>query len=124
MLLNLRKSKKTLRAFSNGGFQDSKTVDTFPGMFDVWYNPDSMLNILAFSDVRKHFRVTMDTSVENKIKVHMKEGHVLEFEEVKSGLYLLQNYNVSNKKVSAYSFLTLVKCNKANFTTSEKGRYG
>ena len=73
-------------------------------MFDVWYNPESMLNILAFSDVRKHFRVTMDTSVENKIRVHTKEGHVLEFEEVKLGLYLLQNYNVSNKKVSAYSF--------------------
>ena len=35
MLLNLRKSEKTLRAFSNGGFQDSKTVGTFPGMFDV-----------------------------------------------------------------------------------------
>ena len=93
-----------MRAFSNGGFRDSKTVGTFPGMFNVWYNPDSMLNMLVFSDVRKHFRVTMDTSIENTIKVHMKEGHVLDFEDVKLGLYLLDNYNVHNKKVSAYFF--------------------
>ena len=55
MLINIRKSKKTLRAYSNGGFQDSDTEGDFPGMFKVWYNPKSMLNILAFSDVRKYF---------------------------------------------------------------------
>ena len=81
----------------------------------MWYNPDSMLNILAFSDVRKHFRVTMDTSVTDTLKVHMKEGHVLELKEVMSGLYLLHDYDIPNKKVSTYSFLTLVKCNKENF---------
>ena len=119
MLLNVRKSKRVLRAYSNGGFQDSDTEGDFPGMFTVWYNPKSMLNILALSDVRKQFRVTMDTDVDNIIHVHLKEGGVLKFEEVKSGLYLLRNNNDTNKKISAYSFLTLVKSNKENFTSRE-----
>ena len=119
MLLNVRKSKKNLRAYSNGGSQDSNLEGDFPGMFKVWYNPSSMMNILSFKDVRKHFRITMDTDVENVINVHMKCGKVLKFEEVESGLYLLHTNNITSKKVSAYSFLTLVKSNKANFTSRQ-----
>ena len=122
MLLNVRKSKRVLRAYSNGGHQDSDTVGDFPGMFTVWHNPRSMLNILAFCDVRKKFRVTMDTGVDNIMYVHLPRGGTLKFEEVKSGLYLLRSNNDSNKNISAYSFLTLVKSNKENFTTREVKR--
>ena len=54
MLLNVRRSKRVLRAYSNGGYQDSDTVGDFPGMFTVWHNPHSMLNILALCDVKKN----------------------------------------------------------------------
>ena len=37
MLLNIRKSKKTMRAYSSGGHQDSNQVGDFPGLFTVWY---------------------------------------------------------------------------------------
>ena len=117
MLLNVRKSQKTLRAYSNGGSQDSNFEGDSPGTFKVWYNPSSMLNILSFKDVRKIFRITMDTDVENVISVHMKCGKILKFEEVESSLYLLHSNNITSKKVSAYSFLTLVKSNKVNFTS-------
>ena len=122
MLLNVRRSKKTMRAYSNGGHQDSNLVGDFPAMFEVWYNPESMLNIMSFKDVRKHFRITIDTDVENTVNVHLKCGKVLKFEEVESGLYLLRSNNESNKKVSAYSYLTLVKANKSQFTTREVKR--
>ena len=46
-------------------------------------------------------------------------GGMLKFEEVESGLYLLHSNNVTTKRISAYSFLALVKSNKANFTTRE-----
>ena len=62
MLVNIRKSEKTMRAYSNGGYQDTNQVGDFPGMFTVWYNKDSMLNILSFKDVRENFRITMDTA--------------------------------------------------------------
>ena len=122
MLLNVRKSNRVLRAYSNGGFQDSDTVGDFPGMFTVWHNPDSMLNILSMCDVKKKFRVTMDTDVDSIIHVHLPGGETLKFEEVESGLYLLHSNNVTNKNISAYSFLTLVKSNKENFTTREVKR--
>ena len=79
MLLNVKKSTKMLRAYSNGGYQDTSYEGDFPGMFKVWYNPDSIMNILLFKDVRSHFCITMDTEVENVIKVHLKYGKVLRF---------------------------------------------
>ena len=108
-----------LRVYSNGECQESNLEGDFPGMFKVWHNPKSMLNILSFKDVRKHFRVIIDTSVENVIKVHLKCGNVIKFEEVESGLYLLQKSNNNSKNVSAYYFLTLVKSNKSLFTSRE-----
>ena len=91
-------------------------------MFTVWHNPDSMLNILAMCDVKKKFRVTMNTDVDSIIHVHLPGGETIKFEEVESVLYLIHSNNVTNKKISAYSFLILVKSNKGNFTTREVKR--
>jgi hypothetical protein len=120
MLINIRKSATTLRAYTNGGHQDSKEVADLPGFFEVWYNPQSMVNILAWSDVRKRFRITADTAAEAAINVHMDDGHVLKFEEIGSGLYLFKHSDFNSKKnVSGYSFLTLVSSNKEAFTNRE-----
>lgn len=105
-------SSKTLRAFINGGHQDSNQVALLPDFFKVWYNPDSLMNILALSDVRKHFRVTMDTNLDSAIHVHMDDGRVLPFKEVDSGLYLLES-NLNKENVYAYTGLNLVEQNKA-----------
>ena len=68
-------------------------------------------------DVRKHFRVTMDTDVEASLDVHMKNGQILKFREVESGLYIfcpIIKTKHSSEKIRTYSFLTLVNCNKYN----------
>ena len=123
MLLNIGDRGKKLRAYTNGGHQDSNEEGDLPGFFKVWYNPSSMLNILSFRDVRKRFRVTVDTSIENAICVHVDGGKVLKFVEVESGLYLLSsNKSSNNKKVSAYSYLTLVRANKDDFTNRQVKR--
>ena len=76
-----------------------------------------MLNILSLKDERKRFRVTIDMLVENAICVHMDDGGILKFKEVESGIYFLSSSNNFNKqKVSVYSYITLVKANKSNFT--------
>ena len=43
-----------------------------------------MLNIMAWSDVRKRYRITADTDIENSISVHMKDGTVIKFEAIAS----------------------------------------
>ena len=60
-LKNIRQSSATLRAYTNGGHQDRHEIGELPGLFPVWYNPHSMLNILSFSEGSKHFRITVDT---------------------------------------------------------------
>ena len=46
----------------------------FSKFFDVWYNPDSILNILSFSEVTGRFRVTMDSGDSDSIFVHLDDG--------------------------------------------------
>jgi len=86
MLLNISESKKTLRAYINGGHQNSNQEDNFPGFFKVWYNNNSMLSMLTFKDARKRFRITVDTAVEVAICVHLDDEKILKF-KVLSGKF-------------------------------------
>ena len=90
MLTDIKPSKQTMRALTNGGFQDSNTKGILPGFFPVWVNKDSRLNILAWKDVRERFRITADTSNANEIVVHLNNDKEMVFKEVESGLYLYQ----------------------------------
>ena len=109
MLINIRDCEIVLRAYTNGGHQDSTKVADLPGFFKVWYNPDSMLNILTFADVRKKFKVTMDTSKGACFNVHLQDEKVIKFVEIRSGMYLLDvNSHDIIKKISGYPYLNLV----------------
>jgi len=46
-LMDIYEPKIGLRTISNGGHQDSKLKGIIPGMFEVWYNPMSRVNILS-----------------------------------------------------------------------------
>ena len=48
----------------------------------MWLNKNSRLNILAWKDVRKKFRITADTAKSNEITVHFSDGKKIIFEEV------------------------------------------
>ena len=124
MLINIRKKGITLRAFTNGGYQDSNFIGDLPGFFQVWYNPQYMVNILPLSDVRKRFRITIDTALEAAILIHLDDGSIIKFEEVGSGLYLFKSKKLkqSNKKISDYSYLIVVAGNKENFNNREISR--
>ena len=125
MLLNIRKSKRILHAISNGGDQDHNKIGDLLGFFTVWCKPESKLNILIWSDVRKRFRITSDTAISNSIFVHLDNGKKMEFKEIQSGLYMwnpIGESNINNVKVSRYSFLNLVSSNKKSFTKDEVKR--
>jgi hypothetical protein len=54
MLRNIRKSEKILRAITNGGYQDSSMIGDFPNLGEVWFNTESIANILSLAEVRKN----------------------------------------------------------------------
>ena len=110
---------KNLRAHTIVGHQDYVLVGDLPDIMEVWYNLDSMLNILAWLDVRKKFCITADTSIRNAITVHLPNEQKMVLKEVVSGLYIFNDSNHYKKSVSSYSFLILVEGNKKDFTKRE-----
>ena len=87
MLINIRKARRKLVANTNGGPHVYNMEGELPGFFKVWFNPRSMINILSFADVRKRFRITIDTEEESTFLVHTGKGRPLRFNKVASGLY-------------------------------------
>jgi hypothetical protein len=47
MLTNIRNSQHVLRALTNGGHQDSNMIGDFAKLGTVWYNSNSIANILS-----------------------------------------------------------------------------
>ena len=91
-----------------------------PGFFDVWFNSQSMVNILAWCDVSEHYRITTDTSVEDAIFVHISDITALRFVMVKNGLFLLDPSSMDKQRslLNVYSFdqISVVRDLKSNFT--------
>ena len=94
----------------------------YKNFFEVWFDPQSMLNILSLSQVSKRYRITMDTDSSSNIRVHLDNGTTLVFENVKAGLYLMndEKTNHSKDEVIKYSNLNLVRDNKLLSTQKEK----
>ena len=76
-----------LKVYTNGDSQKSTKVGTLDGFGEVWYNPESLANILSMAAVRKVFRITMDSSVDAAMYVRLPTGGKLRFAEGPSGLY-------------------------------------
>ena len=73
--------------------------------------------------MRKKFRITTDTDVDNSINVHLSKTGIMKFLGIVSGLYIwrpegvtVDGDNCTNKPISAHSFLNLVSGNKKHFT--------
>ena len=62
LIVNLRKSENPINVISNGGTLPNNMEGDIHGWFTVYYNPKSIMNIFSFKDVRKRFRVTLDTA--------------------------------------------------------------
>jgi hypothetical protein len=97
-----------LRLYSSGGHLDSDQKGRF-GDFSVWFNPQSLANILSLSQVAEKFRVTLDTLVENAFHVHISEGHTLKFQCGPTGLYYMDTSKLNISKLKkAFSFFNTV----------------
>jgi len=70
LLSSVRDSDHSMKVFTNGGTQTSSMVGEVRNFGTVWYNPNSLANILSLAEVRKKFRVTMDSAIEAALCVH------------------------------------------------------
>jgi hypothetical protein len=59
---------------NGGGHQITSQMGTIHNFGKVWYNPNSIANILSLAEVRKTRRVTMDSSNDAAFHVHLLDG--------------------------------------------------
>ena len=109
--------------YTNGGtidYTQEGDLSMFP--FTVYYNPDSIANILSLKDVANSFRVTMDSASGKEMIVHCPDQTTLHFKECGDGLYYLNTAdldNFTNSSVIGYSLLNTVADNQNYFTRRE-----
>ena len=119
-------SDELMTVYTNRGQIEYNQVGTLAILpFNVYFHEGSMANIQSLKDVSKKFRVTMDTTVENCMNVHVSDHHVLKFKQCSDGLHYLDTSTLgssvfsSNSAVNGYSYLQTVTSNKRYFTCRE-----
>jgi hypothetical protein len=122
LLNNIRRSDAQVTVYTNAGKQISKMVGDIPNFGTVWFNLQSIANIMSLAAVRKVCRITMDTTVKPAFLVHRKDAFIMKFKEFHSGLYYHNTLSLDvtdRYSVEPYSFLNVVAQNKKNFTTRQ-----
>ena len=122
LLSNIRPSSRPLTVYTNGGCQVSTLLGDIPNFGEVWYNPQSLANILSLAAVRQRCRVTMDTAGDPSISVHRRDGSVMVFCESAMGLYYFDVADPSNSISSPstpYLFLSSTPHNAAAYSPRE-----
>ena len=129
-LRNIRPSARPLKVHTNGGTQVSHLVGDLTNFGTVWYNPDSLANILSLAQVRQQCRITMDTAVEPALVVHHTDGSCMKFIEYDTGLYYFDASsglsdpssladNPSSLPVTPYSFVHTVADNLRAYSRAQ-----
>jgi enhancing lycopene biosynthesis protein 2 len=78
LLTNIHQADHPLNVQCNAGsivVKDKGLLGTYPET--VWHNKNGVANILSMHNASKHFRITMDTDVEDAICLHKPDGNVM-----------------------------------------------
>ena len=76
ILHSVKRDGETLELQTNGGTCSTDQKATLPGFGEVWYDPNSMTNVLSLGLVSKMYRVTMDSNKDNAMIVHCPWGKI------------------------------------------------
>ena len=85
---------KELRAYTIGGHQDydhTATLKLLP--FEVFFNEQSLANILSFAAVASKFRIAIDTELYPFINVHLHYGTRIILKQCGAGHYYFYTTN-------------------------------
>ena len=74
----------------------------------LWYNPQSISNILSLEDFHKLCQVNIYTATEKEIVIHRANGTKMKFVDSNSGLFYFETKNNNKAKLSGTNY-TLVQ---------------
>ena len=121
---NVRQSDEPLSISTNGGLMKSHMKCDIPYIDDVWYNEDSITNIISLKDMTNKFRVTMDSKEELALLVHMPDK-IVKFKQFANGLYAMdpndeKSFEMKSKK--PYQFMNTQEENLKFMSTRQQKR--
>ena len=82
----------------------------------VWYLTNGHANILSLHDITWHYRVTMDTAVENLIILHSADGQQHRFTPSGKGLYKWEHRMDPTTDIPCWLFITTVRGQGDHYT--------
>ena len=90
-----------ITSFTNGGqlTYDCKGSVVILPKIEAYFNGAAIANIVSLHEVVTHYRVTMDSSQENAIHVHLAD-HTLVFKDCGDGLYFVDLMNIEEHKIN------------------------
>ena len=86
LLSNILDSSHPITYPSNGCTRVSSLVD-LKGFGDVWFNTESLANVLSLAEMVNKYRVTFDSENGNKFIIHKSDGSTVEFKQSVHGLF-------------------------------------
>ena len=102
LLTDMKNTSKEMILYGNSSEVKTKKMGLYDGVY-MWYNLDSIANVLKLSLVSKEYRVVMDMKRERAIQVLWGKNDWYVFKEVGSGLYAYTLRNKLNHTSSYFS---------------------
>lgn len=110
LLKNIRKASTRMKVRCNAGVRTTDMVGDLPGYGTVWYDPDSIANILSLKRVSEKYHVSFDSNRGSSFVVTKPDGKVFEFKQSTGGLYF------HDTSTTAVVMVTTVSENKSRYT--------
>ena len=103
--------------WGGGGYQITTQEGDLDNFVTVWYNPQSLTNILSIVEFHKRCRVTMDMATEKRNFTCRANGTKMKFVESNSGLFYFETNNNSKIKfyVTDYTWIKTEESNKSHY---------
>ena len=88
LINNIESAANPTRAWTNGGFFDYDKTCTLNNIgIKAYHNQDGIANILSMNEICKLFRIGIDTSDGDSIKVYIINNKLIKFNRCGAGVY-------------------------------------
>ena len=119
LLQNIRKTPEGMRIHCNAGSRLTNLIGDLPGYGTVWYDPNTIANILSLRRVRDRYHISYDSSL-RKFIVTKPSGKEFVFPESDGGLHYLDTTHSHGEHQQGHVFyINTVNDNRKNFTNND-----
>ncbi|KAG7345608.1 hypothetical protein IV203_033139 [Nitzschia inconspicua] len=116
LLHDIHEAKNPLVLHCNAGSVTLTHQGYLEGYPDpVWYYPDGIANILSLRNLTRHYRISMDSSLHNGLRLQKCDGTTIDFLPSDTGLYYTDAENFATAPAT-WALVTTIKEQASRYT--------